>query len=159
MFVDGLYAIGDNISKISTNRMIKLYVATFIYVIMLWFIIYVIINVCMFMGISLYMLHICVYCYFSTKSFITECNCLFMFKCKSSARVFHVYVIIACSLKRKFMWHRLVEYCVCYSMFRNERTKVFPHVAWPDHGWPGTLQYGIRASVPTLSLDWLERFS
>jgi hypothetical protein len=25
--VDGLYTIGDNLSKISTNRMIKLYVA------------------------------------------------------------------------------------------------------------------------------------
>jgi hypothetical protein len=30
MFVDGLYAVGDNISKISTNRMIKLY-ATFLF--------------------------------------------------------------------------------------------------------------------------------
>jgi hypothetical protein len=26
-FVDGLYAVGDNLSNISTNRMIKLYVA------------------------------------------------------------------------------------------------------------------------------------
>jgi hypothetical protein len=26
-FMDGLYTVGDNISKISTNRMIKLYVA------------------------------------------------------------------------------------------------------------------------------------
>jgi hypothetical protein len=52
----------------------------------------------------------------------------------------------------RFMWHSSVEYWVCYSMFRSERTKVFPHVAWPGHGWSGTLQYGIRASVPTLSL-------
>jgi hypothetical protein len=29
-FVDGLYAVGDNISKISTNHMIKLYVALLI---------------------------------------------------------------------------------------------------------------------------------
>jgi hypothetical protein len=29
-FVDGLYAVGDNISKISTNCMIKLYVALLI---------------------------------------------------------------------------------------------------------------------------------
>jgi hypothetical protein len=28
--VDGLYIVGDNISKISTNRMIKLYVALLI---------------------------------------------------------------------------------------------------------------------------------
>jgi hypothetical protein len=24
-------------------------------------------------------------------------------------------------------------------MFRSERTRVFSGVAWPDHGWPGTL--------------------
>jgi hypothetical protein len=47
---------------------------------------------CMVMGISLYMLHICVYCYFNMKSYVTECNCLFMFICKASARVLYVYV-------------------------------------------------------------------
>jgi hypothetical protein len=57
------------------------------------------------------------------------------------------------------MWHSSVEYWVCYSMFYSERTKVFPPVAWPDHGWLGTLQYGIRALVPTLRLDGSERFS
>jgi hypothetical protein len=39
----------------------------------------------------------------------TECNCLFTFICKDSARVLYVYVIIACSLKRKLMCHRSVE--------------------------------------------------
>jgi hypothetical protein len=47
---------------------------------------------CMVMGISLYMLHICVYFYFNMKSYVTECNCLFMFICKASARVLYVYV-------------------------------------------------------------------
>jgi hypothetical protein len=59
---------------------------------MLQFIIYVIIIVCMFMGIFLYMLHIGGYCYFSIKSYITECNGLFMFICKASARVLYVRV-------------------------------------------------------------------
>jgi hypothetical protein len=63
-----------------------------IYVIMLRFIIYVIIITCMFMGIFLYMLHIHGYCYFSIKSYITECNCLFMFISKASARVLYSYV-------------------------------------------------------------------
>jgi hypothetical protein len=63
-----------------------------IYMPMLRFIIYVNIIVYMFMGISLYMLHIGVYCYFSMKSYITECICLFMFICKASARVLYVYV-------------------------------------------------------------------
>jgi hypothetical protein len=52
----------------------------------------VIITVCMLMGISLYMLHICVYYYFSMRSYITECNCLFTFICKASTRVLYVYV-------------------------------------------------------------------
>jgi hypothetical protein len=47
---------------------------------------------CMVMSISLYMLHICVYYYFSMKSCVTECNCLFMFIYKSFARVLYVYV-------------------------------------------------------------------
>ena len=98
---------------------------------MLRFIIYVIIISYMFMGISLYMLHICVYCYFSMKLYIIECNCLFMFICKSSTRVLYVYVLDACSLKSKFMWHSSVEYWVCYRMFCSKRTKVFPRVAWP----------------------------
>jgi hypothetical protein len=56
--------------------------------IMLWFIIYVNIIACMFMDISLYMLHISVYCYFSMKLSITECICLFTFICNSSAKSF-----------------------------------------------------------------------
>jgi hypothetical protein len=59
---------------------------------MLQFIIYVVTLACMVMGISLYMLHICVYCYFSMKSYVIECNCLFMFIYKSSIRVLYVYV-------------------------------------------------------------------
>jgi hypothetical protein len=59
-----------------------------------------------------------------------------MFICKASARVLHVYVIIACNLKRKFMWHNSVEYWVCYSMLCCDRTKVFPRVVWPImSGW------------------------
>jgi hypothetical protein len=60
--------------------------------IMLQFIIYVIIIACMFMGISLYMLHIYGYSYFSMKSYITECNFFFMYICKSSTRMLYAYV-------------------------------------------------------------------
>jgi hypothetical protein len=42
------------------------------------------------------------------------------------------------------MWHSSVEYWVCYNMFRSERMKVFPHVAWPNHGWLGTLHLTTR---------------
>jgi hypothetical protein len=66
---------------------------------------------------------------------------------KLPTRVLYVYAIIACSLKRKFVWHSSVEYWVCYVMFRSEIIKVFPRVAWPSHGWPGTLQYGIRVGI------------
>jgi hypothetical protein len=59
---------------------------------MLLFIIYVIIIACMFMGIFLYMLHISGYNYFSIKSYIIECNGLFMFICKASTRVLYVRV-------------------------------------------------------------------
>jgi hypothetical protein len=51
--VDGLYAVGDNISKISTSCMIKMICCFVIYMPMLRFIIYVIIIACMFMGNSL----------------------------------------------------------------------------------------------------------
>jgi hypothetical protein len=59
---------------------------------MLQFIISMIIIACMVMVIFLYMFHIGGYCYFSIKSYITECNGLFMFICKSSARVLYVRV-------------------------------------------------------------------
>ena len=69
-FVDSLYAVGDNISKINTNRVINLHVALLFTCLCLQLIICVIIIVCMFMGISLYMLHVFVYYYFSMKLYI-----------------------------------------------------------------------------------------
>jgi hypothetical protein len=56
----------------------------------------------------------------------------FMFRCKSSTSMLYVYVLVACSLKSKFRWNCLVEYWVCYCMFRSMGTKVFPRVAWPS---------------------------
>jgi hypothetical protein len=53
-----------------------------------------------------------------------------MFRCKASVSVLYVYVLVACSLKSKLMWHCLVDYWVCYCMFRSMGTKVFPGVAW-----------------------------
>jgi hypothetical protein len=53
-----------------------------------------------------------------------------MIICKSSARVLYVYVLVACSLKSKFMWHSSVDYWVCYCMFCSKGMKEFPRVAW-----------------------------
>ena len=55
-----------------------------------------------------------------------------MFRCKASASVLYAYVFVAGSLKSKFRWHCLVDYWVCYCMFRSMGTKVFPRVAWPS---------------------------
>jgi hypothetical protein len=56
------------------------------------------------------MLHICGYCYFSINSYIIECNGLFMFICKVSTRVLYIYVLVAYSLKSKFVWYISVDY-------------------------------------------------
>jgi hypothetical protein len=34
---------------------------------------------------------------------------------------------------------------------------VFFGIAWPDHGWPGMLQYGIKASVFNTEPGWAEK--
>ena len=115
------------------------------YVLVLQFIIYVIIIACMFMGNSLYMLHICGYCYFSIKSYNIECNGLFMFICKDSARVLYVYVLVAYSLKSKFMWYSSVDYWVCYRMICSKGTKAFPRVAWSSLYKMGMLLTCVRA--------------
>jgi hypothetical protein len=77
------------------------------------------------------MLHICSYGYFSTNSYVTESNCLFMFRCEASTRALYVYVLVACSSKSKFIWYSLVDYWVCHHMFRSKGMKEFPRVAWP----------------------------
>jgi len=67
-------------------------------------------------------------------------------RCKASASMLYVYVLVACNLKSKFRWHCLVNYWLCYYMFRNIRTKVFPRVAWP----------GLMAGNVT---EWCQRMS
>jgi hypothetical protein len=44
----------------------------------------------------------------------------------------YVYVLVSCNLKSKFRWHCLVDYWVCYYMFRSMGTKVFLRVSWSD---------------------------
>jgi hypothetical protein len=46
--------------------------------------------------------------------------------------VLYVYVLVAFNLKIKFRWHCLVDYWVCYCMFRSMGMKIFPRVAWSD---------------------------
>jgi hypothetical protein len=93
-----------------------------------------------------------------------------MFRCKASASVLYVYVLVACSLKSKFRWHCLVDYWVCYCMFRSMGMKVFPRVAWPGlmagnvtdwrqsmSGCSGVAYPGLRlvGGIVTNSLLWM----
>jgi hypothetical protein len=68
-----------------------------------------------------------------------------MFICKASARVLYVYVLVACSLKSKFMWYSSVDYWVCYRMFHSKGMKAFPRVAWSDMLRMGMLPTSVRA--------------
>jgi hypothetical protein len=61
----------------------------------------------------------------------------------ASARVLCVYILIACSSKIVCGIAQLdVGYVTVCSA---ERIKEFSGVAWPEHGWSGTLQNGFRA--------------
>jgi hypothetical protein len=126
---------------------------------MLHFIIYVIILACMFMGIFLYMLHIYGYCYLSIKLYITECNCFLCLYVKLLQECCMYMFKVACSLKRKFMWHSSVDYWVCYRMFHSKRMKAFPRVAWPSlfkardvTNWCQSMRYFSGVAFPGLSV-------
>jgi hypothetical protein len=60
--VDGLHAVGDILTKISTGYVMNLYVALSFMCYFMGFIACVSIIVRMFKGIPLYTLHVCVYC-------------------------------------------------------------------------------------------------
>jgi hypothetical protein len=81
-----------------------------------------------------------------------------MFICKASTSVLYVCVLVACSLKSKFRWHCLVDYWVCYCMFRSMGTKVFPRVAWPGlmdgnvTNWPQSMSGCSGVVYPGLRL-------
>jgi hypothetical protein len=56
--MEGLHAVGDILTKISANCVISLHVA--------------LLFTCLFYGYFLYMLHVCVHCYFITNPCIYE---------------------------------------------------------------------------------------
>jgi hypothetical protein len=71
-----------------------------------------------------------------------------------STKVMSVYILIACSSKNLCGIAQLdVGYVTLCSV---ERMEVFSGVAWLDHGWSRTLQYGIRASVFNTEPRWAE---
>jgi hypothetical protein len=75
-----------------------------------------------------------------------------MFICKDSTRVLYVYVLVACSLKSKFMWYSSVDYSVCYCMFCSKGMKAFPRVAWSDLLRLGMISTGVREIM--VSMVW-----
>jgi hypothetical protein len=76
-------------------------------------------NLCIYsMYFSVYVIYIYIYIYIFTR-----------FLC--------VYILIACSSKNLCGIAQLdARYATVCSV---ERNKVFSHVSWPDHGWPGKL--------------------
>jgi hypothetical protein len=85
------------------------------------------------------MMHVYVYCYFHMNLCIDRCICMFTFIYNASTRVLCVYVLIACNLKNLCGIAQLhTGYAIVCSEEREH--KAFSHVAWPHHGWLGTLQ-------------------
>jgi hypothetical protein len=69
-FVDGLDAVGDILTKISVNCVINLHVALLFACLFLWVSPMHDYNCLYVYGYFPYMLHVCVYCYFSMNSCI-----------------------------------------------------------------------------------------
>jgi hypothetical protein len=69
-FVEGLHAVGDILTKISVNCVINLHVALLFTCLFLWVYPMCGYNCLYSYGYFLYMLHVCVYCYFS----MNPCN-------------------------------------------------------------------------------------
>jgi len=118
-FVDGLHAVSDIITKISVNCVINLHVVVLFTCLFLWVSIMHDHNCLYVYGYFPYMLHVCVYCYFSVNSCIYVNYFFVTFYIYVSARALCVYILIACSSK-KIMWHSSVGCWVCYSMFHGE---------------------------------------
>jgi hypothetical protein len=67
-----------------------------------------------------------------------------------------VHMYFNCMQFEKFMWHSSVRCWVCYSMFHRENVRVLWHSV-ARHGWSGTLQIGIRASVFNTEPGWAKQ--
>jgi len=78
-FVEGLHIVGDILTKISDNCVIKFTCCIVVYVLIFMGYHMCGYNCVYFYGYFLYMLHVYVYCYFSVNLFIYRCICMFMF--------------------------------------------------------------------------------
>jgi hypothetical protein len=74
--MEGLHAVGDIITKISANCVIKLHVALLFMCSFYGFILCMVMTVMYIYGYFLYMLHVYVYCYFSVNLCIYRCICM-----------------------------------------------------------------------------------
>jgi hypothetical protein len=88
-------------------------------------------------GYFLYMMHVCVYCYFS----MNPCNYImhfYIYILYIKFRNRFVCICFNCMQFENFMWDSSVGCWVCYNMFRREKKRVFS-CSMPWHGWSGML--------------------
>jgi hypothetical protein len=130
-----LHTVGDILTKISVNCVINLHVALLFACLFLWVYPMCGYNCLCSYGYCLYMLHLCVYFYFS----MNLCNCIMHLS------IYVIYIkfcnsyvcicLISCSSKHLCGIAQLdVGYVTICSI---ERTKVFFGVAWPGMGGRG----------------------
>ena len=121
--MEGLHAVSDILTKISVNYVIHLHVALLFMCLFLWFYPMCGYNYLYSYGYCLYMLHVCVYCYFSKNPSNYRMHLsiyiLYIKFCNSSVCICFNYMYF-----KKFMWHSSVGCWVCYSMFHRENKSV-----------------------------------
>ena len=146
--MEGLHVLGDILTKISVNCVINLHVALLFTCLIFWVYHMCGYNCLYSYGYCLYMLHVCVYYYFS----MNPCNyrmhltlyILYIKFCNSS-----MCICFNCMKFKKFMWHSLVGCWVCYSMLcRENKNVLLCSVAQP--GWSGMLQFSRIPFLNTL---------
>jgi hypothetical protein len=149
--MEGLHTVGDILTKISVNCVINLHVALLFTCLFLWVSPMHDYNCLYVYGYFPYMLHVCVYCYFSMNSCIYVKYLSVTFYIYVSARALCVYNLIACSSKNLC---GIAQYDVGFvTVCSAERTKVFSGVAWPGMDGRGRYKLVSKLQFSTLSLD------
>jgi hypothetical protein len=121
--MEGLHAVGDILTKISVNCVIKLHVALLFTCAFLWVYLMCGYNCLYIYGYCLYMLHVYVYCYFSMNLCIYIMY-LSVYILYIMFRKNYVCIYFNRMQFEKIMWHSSVGCWVCYSMFRREKKSV-----------------------------------
>jgi hypothetical protein len=152
--MEGLHVVGDILTKISVNCVIKLHVALSF--------------TCIFMSLSYVLLYLSLYLWVLPA--YAACIRLLLFPCESVHLQMYLYAYVLyiffrksfvciyfnCMQFQKFMWHSSVGCWVCYSMFRRENESVLS-CSVPRPGWSGMLQHGIKTSGFNTELGWAEQ--